>query len=158
MSPFFLTIFKDKKLIFALLGLVIIGGLIASFGPEDSLDAKLYYSGNEASLFFSSLSEAAVQKYKNQEVLDLFFIFFYTTIFYRLLRLRKPERAFLLCLIPGILDYSETLSILYYLLNAQSPIPLNWLGYVTFLKWFSGFLLSLYIAFILVTGPLRQSR
>lgn len=158
MSPFFFQLLKDKKLLFALLGLVIIGVLISLLGPNESLDAKLFYSGDEALNFFQSLTEPAIAKYKNQEILDLFFILLYTTVFYRLLRVRKPEWAFLLCLLPGIMDYSETLSILTYLLNGTSPIPLNWLGYVTFLKWFLGFILGLYIVFILTTEPFRRSR
>lgn len=111
---------------------------------ESSLDAQLYYSGEAAKYFLNSLSEVQNQIYFRHEILDLGFIISYTLFYYFLVRrVLGSEKYLWMAFVPGFFDFLETTSILYLLKSENIPNELDWLGYLTALKWLTVTILSL---------------
>ena len=135
----------------------------AKLGSSDILDTKFYYTGAEATKFFSSLSNKAAFHYLVNEFFDLGFIVVYTAILFLSLKrvfYKVPNIKFF-AILPAGLDFFETKTVIECLM-ANGPIAKNcvWLGYVTSAKWITGgFLLLLFvIKFFKVTYVGLKSR
>lgn len=147
--------------LWAILG--IIATIIIKIGSQDTLDARFYYTGAEASKYINSLAEKDVYRYLVTEIFDLCFIVIYTGIFYLSLKriFFKNEKIKYLALIPAAFDLIETKTIIEWL---SSDININkqyyWLGYATLLKWLTlGLLMSLFlIKFIKVLSDTMRNK
>ena len=121
----------------------------AKLGSPDILDTKFYYTGAEATKFFSTLSNKAAFHYLVNEFFDLGFIVVYTAILFLSLKrvfYKVPNIKFF-AILPAGLDFLETKTVIECLM-ANGPIAKNcvWLGYVTSAKWMAiGFLLLLFL-------------
>ena len=104
----------DKKMALLLGAMVILYILMATFGPSDSLDRKLYYSGEEARALMQSFGGAELKAYFVNELLDLLLIFSYTgALFLGLQRVYSRHIWVLaLSLLVGAADFIETSTIL----------------------------------------------
>lgn len=129
--------FFDVAMLFLLGGVFIIYILMASFGPHDSLDARLYYSGNEARSLFESFGASELKAYFINEIFDLVLIVCYTAALYLGLRrlYSTSVRMTLIPLIAGGADFIETSAIISVLKFSLSPGVFDWLGVFTFIKW-----------------------
>ena len=135
----------------------------AKLGSTDILDAKFFYTGAEATKFFSSLSNKAAFHYLVNEFFDLGFIVVYTAILFLSLKrvfYKVPNIKFF-AILPAGLDFFETKTVIDCLM-ANGPIAKNyvWLGYVTSAKWITGgFLMLLFlIKFFKITYVGLKSR
>ena len=128
----------------ALIGVLV---LMKWLGPKASLDAQIYYTGNEARDFLKGLSEGQSYAYFINELLDILFIFLYSFLaFFSVKRLFKTfAMAPWIALIPGVLDFVETTTILFILKLGDTLNLLDSLGVITFLKWGSGALLVILV-------------
>lgn len=126
---------QTKKL---LLGTVLVGAAIVLFGHHDLLDARFYYSGEYAQIFFSLLSPDQNRAYLRTGILDLVFIHFYSSlVWYQFTKLQASPKFRKLSLTPSLFDLFETVSILLILLTGVIPTNLDWLGLLTATKWIS---------------------
>ncbi len=129
----------DRQAAKLLLGVVLIALAMVSFGHNDILDARFYYSGEFAELYFSLLSPEQARSYIRTGILDLIFIHFYSSlIWHEFTKLDATPKFRKLALTPSLLDLFETLSILLILLTGVIPQDLNWLGFLTASKWSTG--------------------
>ena len=104
-----------------------------SMGLRGILDARLYYSANDAAVYLSGLSPEQAATYFRHELLDLLFLSSYSLFFVTLLPKRKWVGV-----IPGIFDLLETGGILVALKVGPRPEIVSWLGWATLLKWTTG--------------------
>ena len=121
----------------------------AKLGLSDILDAKFYYTGAEATKFFSSLNDKEAFHYLVNEFFDLGFIIVYTAVLFLSLKrvFYKVPSIKYFALLPAAFDLFETKTIIDCLM-ANGPRATNclWLGYVTSAKWLAvGFLLLLFL-------------
>jgi hypothetical protein len=137
--------------VFALVTLYLLMSRL--MGLHDILDSRLYYSAEEASLFFRSLSPSQMDRYFKHELLDLLFLTSYTLLDITLLARLFPEQPRLryLGLVPGFFDALETLGILAVLTGAPISRIVPWLGIATCLKWITGAGIALMILVRLTT-------
>ena len=133
----------NKRVIFHVGALVCVGALMIFFGPENSLDAKIYYTGEEAREFLKGLGDGQSDSYFINELLDLLFIFLYSTLAFISARRIFKTLAFApwFALVPGVFDLIETSTILFILKVGDTLLALDNLGLVTFLKWATGVVL-----------------
>ena len=121
----------------------------AKLGSSDILDARFYYTGAEATKFFSSLNNKAVFHYLMNEFFDLGFIVVYTVILFLSLKriFYKVPNIKYFAILPAAFDFFETKTIIECLMASGSRGPsVSWLGYVTSAKWITGgFLLLLFL-------------
>lgn len=121
----------------------------AKLGSADILDAKFFYTGAEATKFFTALSDKAAFHYLVNEFFDLGFIVVYTAILFLSLKrvfYKVPSIKFF-AIVPAGLDFFETKTVIECLMT-NGPIAKTclWLGYVTSAKWVTGgFLLLLFL-------------
>lgn len=123
-----------------------------------SLDAMLYYTDEQAQLFFASLTSKQWQAYQIHELIDLFlFLPIYTWLAFLFMRRLFPYNTYLLSLafIPGVFDLIETTTILLYLMKLIQHFP-NSMGYITFYKWLDGALLLAALVFGCLLRWLRK--
>jgi hypothetical protein len=114
-------------------------------GANDILDTKIFYTSNESSDFFKGLSAAGVAKYKRIALVDLLlFIPTYTTLLYLFSKRFLPKRFVYASFVPGLFDIVETLAVLLFLSSVISEFP-PWMGYITLLKWVSGYMIGIAI-------------
>jgi len=127
-----------------------------SFGPSESLDVKLYYTGDEARALFQRLSESDLNAYFIIELFDLCYLTSYTGLFLLGLRQMYPRQAgaIALPLIVGASDLIETLAVIGVLKFSVSQTIFDWLGVFTFLKWTLGAIVVL----LLLVKALLKSR
>lgn len=127
----------DGKLRALLALILLIVAAMSAFGPRESLDAKLYYSGAEARALFARQEPAEARRYFGNELGDLVLIAVYTAaLVIALRRARGPGAAVLsLALAPGLFDLVETSLVLRALSQPESDWFLDGLGAVTLLKW-----------------------
>jgi hypothetical protein len=129
-------------------------------GPSQSLDARLYYDPMEAWSFFVSLTPEQTGRYFVNELLDLVFIFLYSSFLYlSFQRLTGWKKS--LCQIgylPGAFDLVETTWILSTLKTGNISGPILWMGTVTFLKWASGAAVIGVLAFASLRRRLQERR
>lgn len=120
-------------------------------GSNTSLDAKLYYTGDQARALLAGLDSAGVERYFINELLDLLLILSYSTLLFVGFKKVFPGRRIVCCLafVPGFFDLIETLSLLYILGFGGATSHLDWLGTVTFLKWATGAVALVVLAFSL---------
>lgn len=102
-----------------------------SVGPSDSLDAKFFYTGEQARNLFANFSLEDKEAYFLNEIFDLFLIFSYSFLFLTLKR-------HLFALVPGFFDLVETLTVLYALKYGEPFNVFSFLGVMTALKWSTG--------------------
>lgn len=147
----------DRVAVRLLIGIVLIGIAIFSFGHHDILDARFYYTGEYAQLFFSLLTAEQSREYIRTGILDLVFIHFYSSlIWHEFSRLASDPRFRKAALAPPILDLFETVSILLILLTGTIPQNLDWLGILTASKWSTGALVFAWWLCLLVVNRRRQ--
>lgn len=121
----------------------------AKLGSPDILDTKFYYTGAEATKFFSSLSDKAAFHYLVNQFFDLGFIVVYTVLLFLSLKrvfYKVPSIKFF-AIVPAGFDLFETKTVIECLMTT-GPIAKSclWLGYVTSAKWITGgFLLLLFV-------------
>jgi hypothetical protein len=134
--------FFDKKSTILVLLIIIIDFYmiyLMTQGLTETLDQKLYYSGDDARALWLSFSNWHLQTYFANEIADLFLIASYSSLFYITLRkVSKSPEYLLVALIPGFFDLIETLSVMLILKFPEYGQILNWLGTVTLFKWNSG--------------------
>ena len=130
-------IFFDKKMILLLGAMLLLLVIMMSLGARDTLDARLYYSANQARALFASYTPAERQTYFRTEILDLFFALTYTAIFILTFGKIFPRNLFFLYLavLPGLCDWIETSVILYTLRQSEPLYAFDWLGLFTCAKW-----------------------
>jgi len=123
--------------------------ILTIISPAETLDAKLYYNQMDVWSFFQTLSMGNANRYFVTELLDLVFIFLYSSLLYlsikKLRNWKKPLLGF--AFIPGVFDFMETTWILATLKTGQVTEPVLWMGMITFLKWLTGFLVICTLAF-----------
>lgn len=134
--------------------LALIGFSMHSLGLEQTLDRMQFYTADEASLLLNSLSESGVRDYLKNEILDLFFLATYSTLFFNLIRryFEKINWLHWCALVPGIFDVVETSTIIR-LLTGNLLQPPTWLGYVTCLKWIGVTIMVLLISVAFIRRP-----
>lgn len=126
-----------------------------AFGTFNSLDARFFYSAEEAWTFLNGLSHSQVNVYFRNELIDLLLIGSYTYLFFLLAqRLFPSERLRWYTLVPGLFDLLETLAVIYLLTYPPGAFHLGWLGIATLLKWSTGGVIVL----MLLYGYWRQQR
>lgn len=132
-----------KRIISLIAIIILIGLLMFFFGPSESLDAKLYYTGNQAISLFKHMEKIQVKIYLYNEILDLLLITSYSLLFYLCVMNLYPQNFKIryLCLLPGGFDLIETFSVLL-IINRGGPYSiLHWLGIITLFKWTTGLLI-----------------
>ena len=135
----------------------------AKLGTPDILDSKFFYTGAEATKFFSSLSDKAAFHYLVNEFFDLGFIVVYTALLFLSLKrvFYKVPSIKYFAVLPAGFDFFETKTVIECLM-ANAPVAKSclWLGYVTSAKWVTGgFLLLLFvIKFFKITYVSFRSR
>jgi len=113
-------------------------------GPPETLDMKLYYSGDQARALLQSFSPTQLHAYFINELFDLLLMSSYTVLYFIGLTWAFPSRRIFktLAFVPAAFDFIETSFILY---ATKFPGPhafFDWLGYATFLKWTTGTVLT----------------
>jgi hypothetical protein len=133
-------IFFDKKTTALSLILLVLLGIMMSLGAHNTLDARLYYSAQEARDLFVVMTAPEREAYFKTEIFDLLFICSYTALFIVLFGKLFPRNLFFLYLaiVPGLCDLIETSAILYALKFAEPLYAFDWLGIFTWLKWVIG--------------------
>lgn len=130
-----------RKTLISLVALIVaIDISMLIFGPPKTLDAKLYYSGEQARALFASMSEADVHAYQWNEIFDLVLIAAYSAGSVIILRRLFPRKRFAvpLALLAGSFDLVETSTILMALQDPGAQSSFDWLGICTLLKWICG--------------------
>ena len=152
--------FFDKKVALILLFIVVLGFVMRMIGPPDCLDAKLFYSGEQARALINSFSESDLRAYFLQEILDLGFLTSYTTLFLLMLRRLSPAKTWLLIfpVIVGLSDLVETTVTILVLKFSGSKMWFDWLGLFTFVKWVLGAIVALIIFTRLFKVKFSKSR
>ncbi len=129
------------------LALLLIAGMFA-WGPQATLDKKLYYTGAQAQAFLDAMSPELLHAYFINELLDELFLCCYSVIafvvFKRVFGVRSRFRF--LAFMPGFFDWIETSLILIALRTPAPHAFFGWLGFATFLKWTTGGALSAALA------------
>jgi len=128
---------------------LIVLTVMTIIAPANTLDARLYYNQMEVWSFFQTLSIGDANRYFVTELVDLVFIFLYSSVLYlSIKKLRNWKKAFHgVAFLPGCFDFVETTWILATLKTGQVTEPVLWMGTITFLKWFTGFLVICALAF-----------
>jgi hypothetical protein len=150
----------DKKLLSFIFLILLLDLAMMTFGPRDSLDKKLYYTGAQARVFFAGLDGEQLRKYFVNELFDFMLIFSYTGAL--LIGLRRVYSNHLvataLALAPGLCDLIETSGIMYSLVQSGPHEFFEWLGVFTFLKWTLGGIATLAFLWKLWTGQRTVGR
>lgn len=140
-----------NKRVLVLAGMIVaILSTMSIIGPSEILDAKLYYSGEEAISLLNKFDKSEMHKYQIVALLDLFLIAIYSYTFKVSLQILYPNKKkfILLGFLPGAFDYIETLGVLCVLNNGYCISILQWLGFITLIKW----ILVIVIILILIFG------
>jgi|GEM_PF-4469795 len=130
---------REQKALLGLMLLFLLGIII--LGPQQTtLDAKLYYTGDEARALLQGMGDATLHRYFIGELIDLCFLSTYTAALIVALHkvLKNKAIATILGAVPGLFDLIETSTILYVLKHPEVQSVFDWLGVVTFLKWTIG--------------------
>lgn len=139
--------FFDIRIKILFIFTLIILALFARFHVANTLDARLFYSHQEAIEYFQSMSFENSVLYWKTETTDFFFILTYTAFFYlcfKRLLWKKPKLKYL-AFLPGLFDLTETTTIWSVLTFGLSLNQFSWLGLMTLMKWLS--LLLVFIVF-----------
>jgi hypothetical protein len=126
-----------SKFFFSLASLLVVF-LLMNLLNSESLDIRLYYTGEQARQFLTSLSFKENRVYLITELIDFFlFIPAYTlTLFLGIKQLCSSDRKiWLWAFAPAIFDVIETALIIYALASTANHTYFDWLGLVTFFKW-----------------------
>lgn len=102
--------------------------------PNQSLDVKLYYSGEEARQWFSALTLQEEHSFFLNELVDLAYIVLYSILFYGMF---PPTPIRYIAFIPGVCDFIETGFQMFYLQTKDYSAVFDWLGFFTCMKWVS---------------------
>lgn len=142
---------KDRKSIRLLIGTVLIGFAMVAFGHDDILDARFFYTGEFAQLYFSLLTEVQTKAYIRGGILDLVFIHFYSSlVWHEFSKFQMNPNYRKLVLFPSLIDLFETVSILLILVTGSIPRELDWLGLLTATKWSTAAAVFLWWIYLLV--------
>ena len=130
---------------------------------RNSLDARIFYTGEESMAFFNALSSDDWHKYVRTEMMDLFFLTTYTSLSISFMKGLYPAKKILhgIAIIPGFFDLIETSTIILFLVKASdstlkewlSVFP-SWMGYITCAKWMTG----LVVVAILLFGLIKNKK
>lgn len=142
-----------KIIVLALITLSILAAMLL-IAPPGILDSRFYYSPDTAIDFIQGLSDDESRRYLISEILDLFFILAYSNtlvFFFKKFGLSKGA-----ALVPGVLDFLETVLIVLCLSGYLSPARVPFLGLLTLLKWISVILLGVGSAMKMVAARCRD--
>jgi len=129
--------FFDIRMLFLLFSLAALAFIMMSVAPKETLDARLYYTWDQATAYLRSLSAAELHNYLTIEYLDLFFIYKYTRTLH--LSLQRVLPAFTMAAFaPALFDVIETSNVILALHKGKPELILSFLGAITFLKWALG--------------------
>lgn len=150
----------DVKITILFLSTAIAASFVILSSPTITLDSQIYYSGEQARAIFANYTQDNLKSYLRTEFLDLMLILFYTlTIMTALGRICKSKLiAIYMPLVLAAFDFTETFLIILILQNYISDQPLNWLGYVTLLKWIMGTVTFLTFIVASVTTGIKSFR
>jgi hypothetical protein len=145
----------DKRIVsLVILAIVTCGVMAYFFLPKGALDGRFYYNQTQAQQFLSNLDRESQHLYLLNEILDLFLISSYSLAFLLILKqLYTNREVIFFALLPGLLDFVETGTILYLLISSEFQQTPSWLGVVTTLKWSTG----IGVVFFITTG-LRKNQ
>lgn len=131
--------FLNSKLFWLHVSLILSGFLMKYFGPPGKLDGRLFYTISEATNYLTGLEPLEKQNYLYGEIVDYWFMFNYSWIFYLII----PKR---IVLIPGLLDLFETTLIVLFLVSGGPHIVFSLLPFVSLPKWLGALTISLFVA------------
>jgi len=115
-------------------------------GPEGKLDARFYYTAEEARSYLEGLSHIQREFYLYGELVDFWFMANYSWILFLLFRsVQRKSRKVWWSLLTGALDFAETFLIIIYLRKDKFFLAHEFLPCISSLKWFSALLLILYL-------------
>jgi len=120
--------------------------------PSAILDARLYYTGDQARELLGGFNASERLAYFHNELLDFLFMATYSALLFLWARRVLPARFRWIAFVPGVLDLIETSFILYAASSAGPWAFFDWLGCITLLKWVTG---GVVIVVLVVRGVLR---
>jgi hypothetical protein len=132
--------FLNKKVIILVVSLILTGVVMRYFSPANKLDARLFYTFDQAVSYLEGLSEVQKQNYFYAEMFDFWYMVNYTWLIFLAV---KKWPAF----VPGILDFLETSLIVTYLMSNELLMIHQALPLISATKWFSGFCLLGYLGY-----------
>ncbi len=134
--------FFDIKLVSVCLLAIAVAGAMRWCGPDETLDARFFYSGVEAEHILYGGTSAQAERYFWNEILDLVFIALYSCMLWLCAVRFKITgwQKWVLAVLPGVFDILETMFILLALQWRASPEMLSVLAFVTASKWISAML------------------
>lgn len=144
----------SRRMIALWLIAIVLGCTMLIHGPSDTLDARFFYSAQEASDYLTGLSSEKAHRYFVNELIDLVFLATYSMI--SILSLKRGASRFsrAIALSPGFADLAETMTILI-LLSSDLAAPAI-LGILTAAKWNLGALNLINLALNLKSRPIKE--
>lgn len=128
--------FISKKAVVLVVTLVATGMVMRFFSPAHKLDARIFYSFTEAVNYLMSLTELQKREYLFAELFDFWFMINYTWInFLAAKKVFLTPRILWIAFVPGVLDFFETILIVYFLQFRQFTFWHEFLPILSSLKW-----------------------
>lgn len=148
------------KLIISFITTIAISLIMLNLGLKNILDARLYYTPEYFVEFFNRLDPEMRHLYTVHESVDFAFIISYGLfLFWGLQKIfGTHSRWCKLVAGPVLFDFIETTAIWLCLQNYLHPSQVSELGFITFLKWASGFALVGAALLRIVVRTLRTAR
>ena len=142
--------FLSKKVIILLVSLILIGVMMRILSPAHKLDARPYYTYDQAITYLEGLSEPQKQNYFYAELFDLWFLINYSWLsFLAVKKYVTRKKLYWMAFLPASLDLIETVLIIFYLHTREFSSVYQLLPIASSLKWLSGFLILLYLGKII---------
>ena len=121
-----------------------------SLSPANKLDARFFYTYEQAVSFLEGLTELQKKHYLYAEFFDLWFLSNYTWLWFLALKKHLPKKNQLwIAFVPGTLDLFETSLIILFLYNRELVSTHQLLPVLSSLKWLCGLLIPLYLGGII---------
>lgn len=138
--------FISKKGVVLVVTLVATGIVMRFFSPPQKLDARVFYSLAEAVNYLMSLTELQKREYLFAEFFDFWFMINYTWInFLAAKKVGLKPRLLWIAFVPGVLDFFETILIVYFLHFRQFTSGHDLLPILSSLKWATAIGLIIYL-------------
>jgi hypothetical protein len=138
--------FISKKAAILVVTLVATGIVMRFFSPAQKLDARFFYSFTEAVNYLMSLTELQKREYLFAEIFDFWFMTNYTWInFLAAKRVGLQPRLLWIVFVPGVLDFFETILIVYFLHFRQFTFCHDLLPVLSSLKWATAISLIIFL-------------
>jgi hypothetical protein len=128
--------FISKKAAVLVVTLIATGIVMRFFSPPQKLDARFFYSFAEAVNYLMSLTELQKREYLFAEFFDFWFMINYTWInFLAAKKIALTPRILWIPFVPGVLDFFETILIVYFLHFRQFTSCHELLPLLSSFKW-----------------------